>query len=66
MVKPLQELFASIADAVTAENGELAERLKGRKENYTAFLKIPRDIRKNICTTNSVGLVNAWPRVHAL
>lgn len=51
--------FDSIADAVATENGELAERLRGRRENYTAFLKYPRDVRKNIYTTNSVESVNA-------
>ncbi len=51
--------FDAITDAVSTENGELAERLRGRKENYTAFLKYPRDVRKNIYTTNSVESVNA-------
>ena len=54
-----EKQFGAIADAVAAENKELAERLRGRKENYTAFLKYPNDVRKNIYTTNAVESVNA-------
>jgi transposase-like protein len=51
--------FDAIADAVATENSELAERLKGRKDNYTAFLKYPQEVRTHVYTTNGIESVNS-------
>ncbi len=51
--------LSAIADAVSKENSELADRLRGRKGNYLAFLKYPQEVRTHIYTTNGVESVNS-------
>ena len=40
------------------ENPNFAEQLEKKKENYTAFLKYPEEVRSIVLSTNIVEAVN--------
>ncbi len=51
--------FEEACVEVAKEKPDLAERMRGRKENYLAFLKYPEASRKHLYTTNTVESMNA-------
>ena len=51
--------FEEACAEVAKEKPDLAGRMRGREENYLAFLKYPQGARKHLYTTNSVESMNA-------
>lgn len=51
--------FEEACGVVAKEKPDLAERMRGREENYLAFLKYPEATRKHLYTTNTVESMNA-------
>lgn len=51
--------FEAACTEVAKEKPDLATRLRGREENYLAFLKYPLATRKHLYTTNTVESMNA-------
>ena len=53
-----QSLFEELIDEVKKENPTFAKQLENKRENYTAFLKYPEEVRTIILSTNIVEAVN--------
>ena len=53
-----EEHLEKLAELVKEEKPKMAAKILKKKENYLAFLKYPREVRKHIYTTNPVEGLN--------
>lgn len=54
-----RELMEEVLKVVSEQSEQYAKRLRGKIDNYIAFLKYPRGIRGHLYTTNPVEGLNA-------